>query len=237
MEQALIPQDKSLVKLDYDSWRNCKYGRLGALYRGILQGSLEKNVLENLAEGKDPSYYGCSNFGDKLTFFDKSPDVELYIERQLNNYSSIKGQFHEGTWPFTFQGIVLKLNPEKYKERLYLSRQGEGLIVLGDISLNDLEIIYSKKTTTIIEETIKVHKCFLGEHPSENTINSWKKLYTDLPQKYGFLEEDLFMALQRDPNRIESICDHVFGMRFHPHPEEKKEIIRNGLQILQAKLN
>lgn len=239
MKQSIPPKDKSLVKIDYEQLKR-KIGRKPELYRGTLQGFFERNILQSMVNGEEPSYFGYydQNTGDRLTFFDWTPYVaEGYIERLLVNDRHTHEAFYSGQDPFTIHGIILKLDSEKYRDRLYFSKQGEGVVVIGNILLRDLEIIYSKKRDSLVNERINFFTNRNGKTPTKEMIRRWEKTQKEFPQKYGFLEEDIFSALKKNPDRIESICDYVFGMRHYPHPEEQKRIIMQGLQVLEAKLN
>lgn len=232
------PKDKSLYRIDYGRLKK-RIGRQISLYRGTLQKNFERRILESISKGKEPSYYGyCNNLGDKLTFFTSEIVGSIcYIDRCLENrHEEMRKNFENGYDPFTVHGLVLKVNPGEYKNRLYGSREGEGIVILGDILAKDIEIVYSKDKDKIIEEQIIYFLSSNGYVPNKSLIEYWKNANIRNMKKSRFAKEDIFTAIKKDPDRIESICDHIFGMKIHPHPGAEKEIVKQGLQLLKLKV-
>jgi len=140
-------------RVDYDSI-NWEFGRKGSLFRGNSQSTFEKRALDTFLEG-NPCYWGCSDLdGRKLTFCDPSMIISLpFMERAVDAFHESYGEnfIPDINMPFSQSSINLEINAEPYRDRIYISTTGEGLIISGPIDLEHISVIFSTEDNKIEE--------------------------------------------------------------------------------------
>lgn len=138
--------------MDYESIPfGTEEGRDGYLYRGNGQYQFEEKLLDTFLKRK-PHYFGTyfnptANRKRKITFVDSAIYRTLYfMEKAIKEFrrSDKGGNFEPDEFmPFSQSAILLEINAEPYKDKIYESNTGEGLVILGPIDLEDITAIFS----------------------------------------------------------------------------------------------
>lgn len=145
----MVDEDK---KLDFDQ---INWHIRGVLYRGNAQHHLERKILTSFTETGKATYRGnSSDFKslDRTTFVTPWPVLSFtYPISQVE-----QGKFNErGGDIFTFYPCVIAINAEPYKDQIFDPSQGEGFVIKGDISADDIRMLFAKgidRTSMITSE-------------------------------------------------------------------------------------
>ena len=221
----------NLVKVNFEDigWN---LGREGFFYRGNSQGKFERRVLESLVNNKDPKYYGVLDEGKKLTFCSNSFMIGIgytssWIEKQLKFNRELELEL------FSKSPLIMEINANRYRDKIFESTSGDGLIIEGDINLDDIEIIYNGYINKLMEKNP------LKNHP--NYIASIQR-FVEICEKSGLLKEDLIASYKRIGLRrtISKLYLNAFGAKIVSKKEsdtkEETRLIEEYIRILRSKL-
>lgn len=112
------------------------------VYRGNSQHNFEYKFLKSFVETGNPVYTGNAHDenGNSITFF--TPQLIssfFYAEHWL------KDEVRSYRGPFTLHPIILEINHQPYKNKIFKSSRAEGHYILGDISAEDIKVVFSKE--------------------------------------------------------------------------------------------
>jgi hypothetical protein len=194
----------SLIKVDYDEiWKTSSQSppiekdgrRKGVLYRGNSQGRFELRVIESIAQGR-AAYWGLNNQTDgMITFCDINYLANTFYTIQLFQHGLVRMRH-----PFANHPLMMAINAENYKDRIYKSTGGEGLIIKGQIYLEDITILYSTQID-----------CYYQNIPAKSEkykefISKEKKWLEELLKKANAPKQDLLDNYKADP---ESVTEYI----------------------------
>jgi hypothetical protein len=221
----------SFKKIDYDDidWRP-HWGKKGFLYRSNSQAKFEQRILDCILENRPLSYFGCED--------DEGPLGQITFCSERYNL----GLFYTEHWmspandiplidTFTHFPLIMALNIENYRDRLFESTVGEGIIIQDPINLEDITILFSKNIDR-----------FNQEHPVKNeTACILKKTFQNRVNKYIRLnilsKEDLIEKYKKNP---EQISNELIHFRYQQLGKMKKDevnaIIKNYIKALESVL-
>jgi len=224
-----------LIKVDYDKiWDRGKHSssqKKGTLYRGNSQKMLERRVIDTMMD-KKPFYWGTENEQGKLTFCSpKYYDSLFYSEYWLSQYNDFE---YENTckFPHAFHPIMMEINASNYKGRIYRSTGGEGLVIKGPISLDDITILYS----THIDK-------FMEQFPSRDDVARTKHLkrikdaFEKSMSAKGIQKDDMLESYGKCPDEVIGYLLYFYHEldRSNAGPEHFEAIARS-MEALRAKL-
>ncbi len=152
----------SLVKVNYNEieW---EAGRKGKLYRGNSQSNFEYKVFESSKKREKPNYYGCldtfdreNDDGNRITFCDRAYIGGLY---HLGRHIDHLRESCDYPEPFSNFPLFMEIDASKYKDRIFRSTKGEGLIIKGPISIDDIAVLFSTHIDILDERQPKDIEC------------------------------------------------------------------------------
>jgi len=143
-----------LTKINSDDIKWSNLVKPNFLYRGNSQTMFEIKYLNHLLkDGGD--YFGCRSSGNILTFCDNginilsfssllphTHSISNYNEDEIRNMIKFES---ESFYPLTMSPLIMVIDIEKYKDRLYRSDSGWGIIIKDPINFDDIKIIASSK--------------------------------------------------------------------------------------------
>lgn len=152
----------NLVRVNYDKieW---EAGREGRLYRGNSQSNFEYKVFESLKKRERPNYWGCLDTFDRgnddknrITFYDRIYMGGIYhLGRHLDHLRESR-DYPE---PFSNFPLFMEIDASRYKDRIFLSTKGEGLVIKGPISIDDITVLFSTHINLLDERMPKNIEC------------------------------------------------------------------------------
>jgi len=222
-----------LIKVDYeDIWASDSHSlnkRKGILYRGNSQKMLERRVIRSMMD-RNPAYWGTENEQGKLTFC--SPiyrDALFYADYWLKKQDGFDREAGR-RFPHAFYPLMMEIKADRYKDRIYRSTGGEGLIIAGPINLDDITVNYSTRIDRFMEKAPEqdMERKYLGlmKEAFEKDITS-----------KGIRKDDLLDAYAKNPDQTTGhllIFYHGMDMR-NAKPRHLKAIAKS-MEALRAKL-
>jgi hypothetical protein len=221
-----------LIKINYDDiWASDRHSsnkRKGILYRGNSQKMLERRVIQSMMD-KKPTYWGTENEQRKLTFC--SPiyrDALFYADYWIKKHMDFEIE-NKHKFPHAFYPLMMEIKADKYKDRIYRSTGGEGLIIAGPINLDDITVNYSTKMDNFMEKAPEQDK-------ERKYLRLMKEAFErDITSK-GIQKDDLLDAYAKSPDQTTGhllILYHGIDMR-NAKPRHLKAIAKS-MEALRAK--
>jgi hypothetical protein len=228
-----------LFKVDFDkiSWDSEGYpiGEKGHFYRGDLQERFEKRILFSMVNGEKPAYWGYDDHKErKITFCsNRYTDSFFYVERLAEKYPVNYDDL------FTYFPIIMDIDLNKHKERLYASANGEGLIIKGPIDIDDITILYSSHINILEKNAPKfsdeMHRSMLIDIEGLESIHERGSPLVGI--KPDFSREDLLEKYEKNSEELLSMLRYrAFGPRYTPYTDEQTQLLRNYMEVLRGKL-
>ncbi len=200
----------------------------GKLYRGTFQSAFELSVLKQLKKGFQ--YFGFldSHEGEMSSTSKNWDDAVHYsIMRNPEYCVNLRWSDREPSWPFSRYPLVMEINAEKYKDRLYAGLEWPNEVVIkGPISLEDITILFASNINKL-REIRNVNDNLL-----RNTLFSIEQC---LVEKNFLRDHNLFKYLEQDRESV--ICTlnmYAFGMRLYQQMSET-ERLNEFLDIMREK--
>lgn len=109
----------------------------GILFRGNSQARLEEDLFKSWVREESPIYRGnarSENNGEKITFV--TSDLYNTLAYSLQHFGSYGPKRNEEF--FTDHPIIIAINAEPYKDKIYDPKHGEGVYIAGDINEKDM---------------------------------------------------------------------------------------------------
>jgi hypothetical protein len=216
---------KSLIPIDYERiiWEN-----EGKLYRGHRQGEFEYDLAKGFGRDEPPSYCGASNVSQGRYTFCSSEPINMISSIMQRNFNDER-EFITGSQDFfTLFPIGMEIDARSYRERLFRSIEGEGIVITGPISIDDINIVYSSR------------KDLLGDLFSEEWTSRLKeKLDSKIERASWISRDDLLSKYEKDPEEVRAfLMTYLYGMRMSLSPSTAQEMdkVDEYLQILREKL-
>lgn len=195
------------------------------LYRGCFQGQLEMRVLENMVASGKPSYQGFKSYctGRKITFLTTHYPVSLiYMESSFFKMVNLNKRYYT---PFSKFPMLIELGIKKYKDRVYCPAQGDGLVILDEIDLEDINILYSSRID-ITEE----------KNPKYELVTKNFKTRIRTYKERNYPEEDLLTRFEEDKRKtIVQLCFAAYGPK-PAYTKEDTDLILRYLEVLKKLL-
>jgi len=197
--------------------KNIKWQRKGILYRGNTQWKFEHTVLRSMISGVKPVYKGCEDSEGIKTFCSNLLTEAIIFTRDRTREHSTYARRLES--PFTIYPLIMEINVVNYTDKIYQTNEGEGLIITGSISLDDINIIFSSKKDLIPNLPVK-------------------KSLQELCRQADFKEEDLVERFEKNREEISlELYSKVFGPKISTQYDYQKEIkfISEFIEVLRTK--
>jgi len=124
-------------KVDFDA---IPWEKEGILYRGNSQCALERLLITDWVNEREASYHGnafCDDTGAKATFVTNSL-INAAFYAQL----WVEGRSHSQTTCFTIFPVVMAINAEPYRDRIFWPSGGEGIYIAGRINERDIVPVF-----------------------------------------------------------------------------------------------
>ena len=223
-----------LIKINYDDiWASDSHSsnkRKGILYRGNSQKMLERRVIESMMDEK-PTYWGTRSEGGEIITF-CSPiyrDALFYAEYWIKKHMDFEVE-NSHKFPHAFYPLMMEIKADRYKDRIYQSTGGEGLIIAGPINLEDITVNYSTRIDKFMEKAPERDK-------ERKYLGLMKAAFEREITSKGIQKDDLLDAYDKDPDQATGyllIMNHGIDMR-HAEPEHLESIAKS-MEALRAKL-
>ena|GEM_PF-6921167 len=246
----------SYTKIDYDTIRWAE-GNEGFLYRGHNQGMFEERVLQNMTEGIE-AYHGyddpeikkatfCSPVYLTGIFYAKAEAIRLKVILEddalatMSQYEvdsvSLGSNFEEfgqffhnlGGMPlFSNFPVILEINAQKYKDSIYESSKGDGLIIKGPIDLEDITVLFSSQLDRLDERCPDIT-------PVKEGIMLLRKKLAKICEETP--RESLLDRYTRNPRGIKKkLLRHGFGPQIKDAEDWQYERIKEFIKVIRSKL-
>lgn len=209
-----------LIKKDFDDidW---EFGKKGILYRANSQTCFERTVLKSIVDENRPSYWGTylNNKNEEKITFCTLIDTEMLYFLEKNIF---KLSYYDPTPPFSHFPLAMEIDAEGYRDKIYESTEGEGLIIKGPIDIKDINILYSthinrleKIINPIDRDMINRLLCRMGDFNRE-----------DLLDRYDKDQEKVLLEL----------CYMGHYLRLGEYTKEEKNLTKEYIKLLRGKL-
>ena len=203
-----------LHKIDYNT---IEWERKGHLYRADSEGKFALRTLTAIVKEGKEEYCGYidANFGQKLTFCE--PTVLHAAIHAKGTLEKPGGRNYDvkrmGLSDFP---IIMDMDIRLYRNSLYESPHGEGIIIDTPIDLDDIKIIYAPHINLM----------------PKNIDFSLEEIAKSL----GIEKEDLLGRYAKNPKRTKKDIGFLaFGYAFNNSEEQNKKI-QEFLSILRDKM-
>jgi hypothetical protein len=225
----------SLIKVNYDEiWETSPQGqpiekdgqKKGVLYRGNSQEMFELRAIESTAQGR-AAYWGLNNQTDgMITFCDTNYLANTFYTIQQFEHNSVRIRYPYANYP-----LMMAINAENYKDRIYRSTQGEGFIIKGRINLEDITILYSTQIDRYYQSIPAKSERY------KEFISKEKKWLEELLKKTNIPKQDLLDNYKADP---ESAAEYIRLAQISSNPRlshtKARALEKKVIAILQEKL-
>jgi hypothetical protein len=202
-----------LIKVNYeDIWsphQHTSYRQKGRLYRGNTQKIFESRLIETTLEG-NPTYWGTVDNHEKITFCSAVyHDSLFYTNHWLTKFDEAEYEA-ERSFPHAFFPLAMEINAENYQDRIYKSTAGEGLIIKGPISLDDITILYSTRIDRLIERQPRK-----DVEKERKNFASQKQAFEKMLETRGITRNDLLDAYDKNPRQVTNFILYFY---YHVNP-------------------